>query len=317
LLATGGTIATVTEGGTSAARLSAHELLAPSASGLAPELRVEVEEISRVPSWQLDSGAMHKIAMRARAAAGDPEVTGVVVTHGTSTMEYTAYLTDLFLAGDVPVVFTGAMRMADRADADGPRNLRHALAVASSPESRSVGAVVCFAGGVFAARDVCKMEREAVDAFGGGLIGTVDDRGVVIGSRPRRPRRFDGAIEPKVALVKAYPGAGRAQVDAMLDEGALGMVVEGFPGNGGVPPGMQVGLGAAVETGIPVVLSSRAPHGKISSPPTGGTGDPLRELGLISAGDLTAEKAWVLLMAALGETHDRDVVREIFQEVLQ
>jgi L-asparaginase len=315
LLATGGTIATVTEAGTSTARLSAAELLGPAEGDLAPEMRVEVEDVSRVPSWHLAPQEMHEIATRACASASDPRIAGVVVTHGTSTMEYTAYLADLFLAGDAPIVFTGAMRMADRPDADGPGNLRDSLIVASAIESRSIGAVVCFAGEIFAARDVRKVERVATAAFTGGRIGSIVNGGLVLEVRPRRPRRFAGRIEPRVAIVRAYPGAGRAQVDAALHEGALGIVVEGHPGAGGVTPGMLVGLGAAVEQGIPVVLSSRAPHGKIPSPPTGGTGDPLRDLRLISAGDLTTDKAMVLLMASLGETRDNEALRRIFREV--
>lgn len=317
LIATGGTIATVSHRNTTSARLSASELL-EQAQPLPPDIEVDIEDFSRVPSWSLDARSMHQIALRARAAATEPGNSGVVVTHGTSTIEYTAFLTDLLLPGEAPVAFTGAMRTADDHDSDGPRNLRDALAVAAAADARSMGAVVCFSGAIFPARYAQKVQRQAIDAFTGPVAGAIDHRGVVVGHPAWRPRVFEGTIEPEVSLVKAYPGAGRAQIDAALKEGSLGIVIEGLPGSGGIPTKMSQGVRAAVDAGVPVVLSSRAPYGCVPSSPTGGTGDPLRDLDLISSGDLTPEKSWVLLAVALGEAHhDRDGVRKIFQEVAQ
>lgn len=315
LITTGGTIATTTKANRTAARLSANELIHRTVTDHDVDATVKIEEILQVPSWSLDARAMSQIAMTVRAAAREPEVSGVVMTHGTTTMEYSAYLADLFVDTDVPVVFTGAMRNADAPDADGPRNLADALRVAIHDGSRSIGVVVCFAGKVFGARDVRKNHREALDAFTGGSLGTIGESGFNLVNQPRRPRIFKEPIEPNVGMVKAFPGCGRDQIDLLVAGGSRGIVVEGLPGSGGIPPEMQPGLRDAAQKGLPVVVASRAPLGRVPSPPTGGTEAPLQDMDLISAGDLTTEKAWVLLMAVLGETSDRQALRKIWHEV--
>jgi L-asparaginase len=306
VLATGGTIATTTIDGASAARLKGEELFAHVPGGF--RAKVVIEDVSRVASWMLGPEEMHAIAKSALDSTRDPAVKGVVVTHGTATLEYTAFLTDLYLDDMSTVVFTGAMRSADATDADGPGNLRHAIITAESQSAKGLGAIVCFAGEIFSAREAWKMKRDSADAFIGthGLIGTVDDHGSVIRRMPERSYGFDARLEPRVALVKAYPGCDGGQVSAVLDDGARGIVLEGLPGHGGLPPEMHPAVARAVSEGIPVVLASRAPLGRIETPPTGGTGEPLADMGLLSAGDLTVEKAWILLMVVLAQVGSPD-----------
>lgn len=314
LLATGGTIATVTaEGGRTAPSIAAGGLAALAAGAGLP---VRAEQVSQAPSWALAPDEMWGLAERARDAARTPGCIGVVVTHGTSTLEYGAFFADLALDSDTPVVFTGAMRRADDPQGDGPRNLLASVRVAASPEARARGALVCFAGDILAARDVWKAERDAERAFIGlgGAVGEVSDQRVrFFRDTPRSPT-FAGAIDTRVALVKAYPGSGGAAVEAVLSAGATGLVLEGMPGAGGVPPGMRDALAHATERCRLVVLASRAPFGRI--PDTGGgTGLPLRGLALVSAGALTAEKAWVLLCVVLGCIRDDDEAKRRFEEV--
>ncbi|TMD67797.1 MAG: asparaginase [Chloroflexi bacterium] len=311
LLATGGTIATVRDpvtGQTRAAQ-SGEELLAGlrtlPGEALPEPLDVDVQDLSLLASWRLTPHDMQRIALEARAAAVSGEYAGVVVTHGTQTLEYTAFLTDLFVDADTPVVFTGAMRPADVSDGDGPANLQHALRVALAADSRGRGTLVAFAGKLLSARDAWKWNRSAPEAF------------VSMGGNPasQRVRRvFKGEIEPRVGMVKAYPGSGGEALMAILASGVRGMVIEGLPGQGGVPEGMHEAVAKATAL-VPVVLSSRAPAGRLAADPTGGTGEPLRGLGMISAGGLTTEKAWLLLMVVLAEARTTAEVKVIFDAI--
>ncbi len=315
LLTTGGTISTAYDPRLSRTRpaLSGAELLG-SLGNLDGIAGVDIEELFRVPSWALGPAEMFLVAQAARDAAASGTYAGVVVTHGTTTLEFSAFMADLYLDVEAPVVFTGSMREADVADTDGPRNLRDAIRVAASAEARGKGALVCMNGDVLAARDATKLHRTAVQTFVGleGPLGHVDRDLVAFYREPLRRRVFHRPIEPAVALVKAYPGAGRQQVDAVVGAGVRGIVVEGLPGAGGVPPAMQEGLRDARARGVTLVLASRSPLGRVLPYAAGGTGAPLRELDLLFAGTLTAEKAWVLLMAALGETGDPAELRAIF-----
>ena len=239
------------------------------------------------------------------------------MTIGTSTLEYGAFMTDLFLEVDNPVVFTSAMRRADQTDPDGPSNLRDAIDVAKSDESWGRGVVVCFHGKLMSARGVWKLHREDVDAFVAwdGDLGAVHDGSVTYFRESVRPQPFARAINDSVVLVKAYPGADGFLIDAAVSRGVRGIIVEGLPGVGGLPPMMHASVRDAVDKGVVTVVASRAPAGKIPNPPTGGTGSPLADLHLVSAGSLTAEKAWVLLMAVLGESTDPETARLRFENV--
>lgn len=315
LLTTGGTIATTYD--------AERDISRPSVSPdelktlVGHDLRIEASELLRSASWSLGPEQMSDIAHAASEATQRPDVTGVVVTHGTSTLEYTAFLTDLVVESPVPVVFTGAMRRADDPHADGPANLRDALVAAAAPETRGWGAVVCFAGQLLSARGAWKRHRTAVNAFEDteGPLADVEEGKILVRRRPAPTgQSLAGRMVPGVALVKAYPGASGTVVEALVASGAPGLVIEALPGTGGVPPDMQRAIREA-SLRVPVVIASRAPVGRVPDPPTGGTGEPLRDASLISAADLTAEKAWVLLSLALWGARDVAAVRRIFQDV--
>ena len=316
LLATGGTIATTTDPATGRSAPT----LGPDVAALAAVdgVEVTVEVLAGEPSWALSPADMVAIAGRAAAVAREPGVDGVVVTHGTTTLEYTAFLADLLVDGDVPVVLTGAMRRADDPDPDGPANLRDSIAVAASAEARGSGAMVVFAGRIIAGRHVWKADRSRVDAFVdlSGARRTCADlsAGLSLGRRKSRIG-FRPAIEPNVGFVKVVPGSSGAMIDAALAAGPTGLVIEALPGSGGITPWALPALSAAAAR-IPVVIASRAPFGTQARVPTGGTGEPLVGIPLLSAGRLSAEAAWLLLMVVLGQgPQDPAAIRAAFDRV--
>ena len=316
LLTTGGTIATKMDPQTGRSA----PMLGPEVARLAgiDGVEVSVEELTRLPSWSLDPRAMARIAQRAATEADDAVTSGVVISHGTSTLEYTAFLCDLFLRSDTPVVLTGAMRRADDPEPDGPSNLRDALLVAASPEARGLGALVVFAGAIIGARHAWKATRSDIDAFvdlRGRPSGVVRDGRVEITESTMGRRTFEAEIDPNVSFVKLVPGSDGNAISIAARERPSGMVVEALPGSGGIPPAALPAL-RDVAAAIPVVIASRAPFGGQPRIPTGGTGEPLEGIPLLSAGRLSAEQAWLLLMVVLADSaRAGSDLREAFDSV--
>jgi L-asparaginase len=307
VLTTGGTIASLPDPATGAKRpaVTGEDLVA-SVPGLAEVADVRVEEVASESSWNLTPADMLAVARRAGEALEEPDVDGVVVTHGTDTLEETAFLCDLTVRSDGPVVVVGAMRSPDEPSADGPRNLLNAVRVAAAPEARGAGAVVAMNDEVHAARWVRKLDTALASAFGSprrGAIGRVTPASVELPWLP--PRGFTAEppddLPHDVALVSAYPGMDGAVFAAALEAtGATGLVVVGT-GSGNVPGTAEDGIRAALDRGLPVVVATRVPGGSTGS---GGYGSPgggarLRELGACRAGPLSAGKARLLLMVLL------------------
>ena len=308
VLTTGGTIASLPDPETGAKRpaVSGKELVA-GVPGLADVADVEVEEVAALSSWNLTPDHMLAVARRAGEALARPQVEGVVVTHGTDTVEETAFLTDLTLRAEGPAVFVGAMRSPEELSADGPRNLLNAVRLASAPDARGAGAVVAMSDEVHAARWVRKLDSGLVSAFRSprrGPLGRVTPGSVEISLLPSRGFTVEPPAELSrhVALVTAYPGMDGAVIEAVLEAtGAAGLVVEGS-GSGNVPGTAVRGLRSALERGLPVVVATRVPGG---STPSGygspGGGAELRGLGAVGAGPLSAGKARLLLMVLLAQ----------------
>jgi L-asparaginase len=289
VIATGGTIASLADPSTGAVRpaVSAEELVA-TVPGLAP---VAVEEVAHVNGWNVTPATMLEVARR--AAAGGP----VVVTHGTDTVEETAFLCDVTVEGTV--VFAAAMRNGSEVGADGPRNLLCAAQVAEAAED--LGAVLVLNDEIHAARWVRKLDSSRVSAFaspGHGPVGAVTPGDVRIALPP--PRRFIVALPdalPAVPVVQTYTGMEEDLIETMLDAtGAAGLVLEGT-GLGNVPGSAERGIAAAVGRGLPVAVATRVPGGGTRAV-YGGPGGAvtLRELGVLAAGGLSAAKARLLLM---------------------
>jgi L-asparaginase len=262
---------------------------------------LEVDEFASVPSFDMHGDLALGLARRAReyAARG-----GVVVTHGTDTMEETVYTIDRLLPPDGPaVVLTGAQRGADKPDTDGPRNLRDAIRVAGSQAARGLGAVICFAGEIHAAREARKVHTSAVRAFaspGYGPIGYVDGGRVVVGRRPRRREPLPDPVAPmpRVDLIRLHAGSDSVLLLASLAAGARAIVIEGT-GRGNANERVIEGVEAAANQGVPVVVASRCVAGRVEPVYGRGGGRDLAEAGALFAGDLGGPKARVLCQLAL------------------
>ena len=212
VLTTGGTIASLPDPETGAKRpaVSGEELVA-SVPGLDQVAEVAVEEVAEQSSWNLTPGDMLAVARRAAEALAGPDVDGVVVTHGTDTLEETAFLADLTVRADGPVVVVGAMRSPDEPSADGPRNLLNAVRVDAAPEARGSGAVVAMGDEIHAARWVRKLDAGGPAAFASprrGPIGRVTPTSLELPWLPPRGHTIDPPAELSrfEPLVSVYPG---------------------------------------------------------------------------------------------------------------
>jgi L-asparaginase len=233
VIATGGTIASQPrEQGGVVAQLDGSQLVAGLGDAL-DGIAVHVAEHSRKNAFLFTPHELMGIAATARAHATSDGIDGVVVTHGTDTMEETAFLTDLLYAGAAPIVFTGAQRHAGMPSPDGPRNLTDAIRIAADPATRDLGVLVALEGRIDAARDVTKLHTWALRAFGthgAGSVGAMGPMGVRIHQRASRVAPFSQleSIEPAVHLVKLVAGMDATLLDAARMVGARGIVIEAF-----------------------------------------------------------------------------------------
>lgn len=302
LLATGGTIAgraaTAHDNiGYTAAELGVGELLA-SVPGVAAQA-VATEQVAQVDSKDMSLEIWRALALRCAHWLAQEDVAGVVVTHGTDTLEETAFFLQCVLAPAKPVVLTCAMRPATSLLADGPQNLLDALAVAGAPDARGVLAVC--AGAIHAAADVAKQHTYRLDAFTSGDAGPVghveEGRLRLLRDWPRPDARAAqwfarlaaGARWPRVEIVMNHAGAGGAIVKALVAQGVDGLVVAGT-GNGSVHRDLEAALRNAQAQGVKVLRSTRCAQGAVLAKP----GDVLPH-----AGTLSPVKARVALMLEL------------------
>jgi len=320
------TVAIITTGGTIAQKYDPEAGgLVPAVSGAelveaVPELR-KLAKLRVIPLVNIDSRDMTpelwlRLARLVRQTLTNPSVAGVVVTHGTDTMEETAYFLELTVNSDKPVVLTGAQRAASARDADGPRNLLNAVRQVVDPEARGRGVTVNFDSKIYYARPVTKSHTNHVSAFTAGpygLAGELDDEGVTWFNRPERRQTFPvpGRL-PRVELLYVYPGADGSLIDSAVANGAAGLVTCGYGiGNVNLPTFEAIKRARARK--IPVVVTTRVPQGRVY-PVYGGAGGgtSLKDLGVIFAGDLLPWKARILLMLALATTDDPAEIQRCF-----
>lgn len=303
VVSTGGTIAMRPDpaGGELVPAVSGDELVEMLAWPEAPPL--ELDDFARVPSFDVHGEFAVSLARRVREHADREGIAGVVVTHGTDTMEETVYLIDRLLDSDKPVVLTGAQRGAADPDTDGPRNLRDAIRVASSPAARGCGALISFAGELHPARESRKVHTSALRAFespGYGPVGHVDGSGVVFRRWPERqpPLPVPDAM-PTVDLIRLYAGSDARLLRASVDSGAMAVVLEGT-GRGNANEGVVEAVREVVASGVPVVIATRCVEGCVAPVYGRGGGADLEAAGVLFAGDLAGPKVRVLLQLALG-----------------
>lgn len=322
LLATGGTIVSrnTPESGATLAADGGSDLLA--SAGLDPELAVRVVDVMRTGSYALSFADMLEICSSIREALADENAVGAVVTHGTDTMEESAYLADLLHNDERPVVFTGAQRPADHPDPDGPENLKQAVAVAASAGARNQGALIVFNGRIFRAAGVRKIHTSDLQAFGdpdAGPAGRVSPAGEVeLGTATRRlaPLPWAGPAAspaPRVDVIACHPGADGSLLAAALEAGSRGVVLQAT-GNGNANRSFVAVVGQAVAAGVPVIVSTRVQAGPVMAVYGGGGGKDLEAAGAISAGMLKPSQALALLqlLIRLGTPVAR--IAEVFAE---
>jgi L-asparaginase len=305
------TVAVVSTGGTIAMRPDPETgKLVPAVSG--PELvellawpdgpELEVDDFVSAPSFDIHGALALALAKRVVEHARRP-VAGVVVTHGTDTMEETVYLVDRLLDAETPVVLTGAQRGADQADADGPRNFRDAVRTAAAHGSRGRGALIAFAGELHAAREARKVHTSSPHGFaspGYGPIGHVDGDRVVFARRPERrpPLPPPDALAP-VDLIRLHAGSDGRFLRSSVESGARAIVLEAT-GRGNANDAVVATVREAVEAGVFVAICSRCVEGRVEPVYGRGGGRDLADAGAHFAGDLAGPKARVLLQLALG-----------------
>ncbi|MEP6731731.1 MAG: asparaginase [bacterium] len=312
VLGTGGTIGSAGDYWTgNATRVPIADLV--RAAGMDSVAQVESEQYLNVPSSSIGPARWLEMSRHiADLFNTRPELRGIIVTHGTDTMEETAYFLDLTVGGERPVIVTGSMRPSNMAGADGPANLTNAVRAAVDSGGRGRGTMVLMDDRLFAARDVTKTNSTRVETFQAperGPLAIVDPEGVFYRSRPvgRNAAIFDISTVkelPRVDVIYSYAGADSVAIDAVVAAGAKGLVIAGV-GRGGMTGSQSSAVRRATTHGVVVVVSTRTGSGRV---PIGTTGNT------IGSGDLNPQKARVLLALALTRTSDAAQIRRIFAE---
>ena len=285
--------------------------------GLRKEARLTLEDYARLPGPHVTPHWMWRLRGHVAGILEDPAVDAVVLTHGTDTLEETAFLLDLTLDGPKPVVFCGAMRTVSEPGWDGPANLMAAVRTAVHPDSRGRGVLVTVGEEVHAAAEVAKWHTNNLAAFHSprGPLGFVE-RGQIVFHRPpfHAPPLPARRIVSDVDLHVMATGVDDALIRASLARGARGLVLEAT-GAGNVPPAVLPGVRAALAARAPVVVVTRCAEGRVA-PAYGyeGGGHMLKEMGVILGGDLSGPKARIKLMVALGVTSEPAELRRFFEE---
>jgi L-asparaginase len=322
VVATGGTIASLPDAAGVVRSVVAIEDLVASVPELAAFDVVSAEEVTRVNGWNVTPDLMLDTARRVATAVADPAVDGVIVTHGTDTIEETAFLTELVVDTMKPIVFCGSLRNGGELSFDGPRNLVNAAAYATSFPARGGGVVLCLNDELHAARWARKLDAVRPNAFGspdrGPLALFHDQRAIMLlPTLETVSLPLPIALDAPVAQVQTYTGMETGVIEAVLAATeARGLVLEGT-GAGNIPGSVEPDVEAALGRGLPVVLATRTVTGGIGSHYGGqGGGVSLRELGVIEAGGLTAAKARLLLMCLLATESDPATVCSSFVDIV-
>ena len=310
VVATGGTIANTPSG-----RLHAGEV-AEAIPQLRKVARLDVEELIRVGSSAISVDNWITLSHRiTEILARQPEVKGIVVTHGSNTVEETAYFLSLTVKTDKPIVLTAAQRQFTTLSSDSPKNFLQAVRVAADDQARGKGAMVVTNDVINAARDVSKNISYRLETYSSrdiGALGFVDEDRVTF---YRAPTRATGGFDisrlqklPRVDIIYSYAGADGALIDAAIAAKADGIVIAGFPTGSGTPA-QDEAVKRHMSTGVPIVMTNRGWSGRVTE--TAARAGEKRPL--LYGDNLTPQKARILLMLALTRTRDPAELQKIFE----
>ncbi len=319
IIFTGGTISMKIDPRIHAAipALSSEEIMA-MVTNIEKFSEIEIINFSNLPSPHITPKKMMELSILVNEVIKRDDITGVVVTHGTDTLEETAYLLDLTVNSEKPVIVVGAMRNSSELGYDGSSNLSAAICTGISENARNKGVLVVMNNEVNAASEVTKTNTLALDTFKSpefGPLGIVDNDEVLF-YRDIVNRQFidTDTIEEKVGLLKTGPGMGSDIIDFYINNDYKGIVIEAL-GRGNIPPEMVHGVEKAIEKNIPLVMVSRCPTGRVlDTYGYEGAGRHLRDLGVIFGKNLPGQKARIKLMLILSITNDMEVIRDLFEE---
>ncbi len=322
ILATGGTIAGLEvrqEAGSYRSGVLPASALIAAIPDVVKLAEVSTEQVCNIGSQSMTNAIWLQLANRLNAALQSPEVDGVIVTHGTDTMEETAYFLSLVARSQKPIVMTGAMRPVGVLSPDGPGNLFDAIMVATSPEARGRGVLVVASDEIHYAREIEKTNTIGLNNFQSphrGLAGVIDHGKPIFYSRPilkygeTSEFSIDGLQElPSVEIVYSYANFGRGTIDYLVGQGIQGIVLAGV-GDGNATDAALGGLKDAVRRGVVVVRSTRVANG-ITRRNIEVDDD---HNGFIASEELNPQKARVLLMLGLTKTSDKQKLQRYFLE---
>lgn len=315
-IATGGTISTEMDSGIQGyvSKRSGEDLI----SGLdLKDYPGETIDFRKINSPYMTPWDMLELGKLLKDNLERKEIRGAVVTHGTATLEETAFLLDMLLDTRKPVVLTGAQRPASAEWPDGPANLAAAFRVACDPSAADQGVLLAFADKIYIGREATKIHSTALEAFAGGDIGFVyPDRVVIKGTRRERFRlRWPVDELPAVDIIPFYSGADGKYFRTALKAGLSGLVVEGLA-MGNVNKAYYEGIKKARAAGLTVVVTTRCPCGRVI-PFYGypGGGASLQKLGVVFGGSLSSAKARIFLMIALAAGYDTEELQNLFDRL--
>jgi L-asparaginase len=274
---------------------------------------VTVEDFSSIGSSRMTPELQFHLAQRVTSLFRDrPELSGIVITHGTDSLEETAFLLDLVIPAGKPVVFAAAQRPPRESDTDGPRNLLNAIRIAAHPGMSGLGVLVTLNDEIHAARDVRKTHSIAVNAFVSpwtGPIGQVDSGRIYLYHRPARRLTVDApGVESRVDLVTLYAGSDGSAIRQATASGARGIVVEVF-GRGNLPAEPLAAVAEARGRGVVVVFTTRTGGGRVE------LDEDAKRLGVVSAEDLDGLKARIVLVVAMGAGVDSDRIASFYRRL--
>lgn len=320
LIATGGTIAMKIDPVKKAPvpAISGEDLIA-TVPEIATIAKIEVLNLANVPSSYMDPALWVALQREVEETLARPEVAGVIISHGTDTLEETAFFLDLTVRSDKPIVLIGAQRNASEKDFDGPRNILNATRICVYPDATGKGAMIVLNNQINAAREVTKTHTSDVETFKSGdygFLGNADYDRVIFYRAPLR-RQYVPITQdklPYVEIVAAYGGADGTLIRAAANAGAKGIVIQALGwGNVNVP--MYEAIKEVLSKGIPVVISTRVHNGRVL-PVYGfvGGGKTLKDAGAIFADNLSPQKARLLLMLGLQTTSSVDALQKMFDK---